>query len=159
MFPTISPIRCSFALSDNTNYVSKDDDLTIKAYHGLKLYRTALPTILFAVTILMEIKSPTATSANIEQYYSEIVDAILRADMETLPVCLIFIETCYTPISWKEVVSHLFKGGNKSKSDPNYSGISSSVAYQNYLKRGTIYCFTSPSQLSTPITVSPEDII
>ncbi|CAG2238660.1 unnamed protein product [Mytilus edulis] len=39
----------------------------------------------FAVSpFLLDIKTPTATPAIIEQYYSEIVDGILRAHMETL---------------------------------------------------------------------------
>ncbi|CAG2186074.1 unnamed protein product [Mytilus edulis] len=40
----------------------------------------------FAVSqFLLDRKTPTATPANIEQYYSEIVNAILRADIETFP--------------------------------------------------------------------------
>ncbi|CAG2251433.1 unnamed protein product [Mytilus edulis] len=82
------PIRCSFALSDNTNYVSKDDDLTVQRRISWTkaVQNGAIADYSFAVSqFLWDIKSPTATPANIEQYYSEIVNAILRADMETLP--------------------------------------------------------------------------
>ncbi|CAG2195015.1 unnamed protein product [Mytilus edulis] len=82
------PIRCSFALSDNTNYVSKDDDLTAQRRISWTkaVQNGAIADYSFAVSqFLWDIKSPTATPANIEQYYSEIVNAILRADMETLP--------------------------------------------------------------------------
>ncbi|CAG2229345.1 unnamed protein product [Mytilus edulis] len=68
------PIRCSFALSDNTNYVSKDDDLTAqkRILWTKAVQNGAIADYSFAVSqFLWDIKSRTATSANIEQYYSD----------------------------------------------------------------------------------------
>ncbi|VDI82048.1 Hypothetical predicted protein [Mytilus galloprovincialis] len=81
-------------------------------------------------------------------------------------LCSLFnlvLETCYTPISWKDsCIIPLFKGGNKSKSDPNsYRGISLLCSISKLFEKGTLYSFTiASSQLSTPITSClPEDII